>query len=188
MKIDGVSIRVGNVLEHKGQLWVVVKTQHVKPGKGGAFNQVEMKDIRNGTKLNERFRSSENVERVRLDQKEYQYLYEDGDHLVFMDQESFEQIEISKEMLEERLPFLEENMHVTVELYEGEPIGVALPAQVTLEVEETEPVVKGQTAASSNKPAILKNGVRVMVPPFVNQGDRIVVDTNEVTYIERAKD
>ncbi len=188
MKIDGVSIRVGNVLEHKGELWVVVKTQHVKPGKGGAFNQVEMKDIRNGTKLNERFRSSESVERVRLDQKEYQYLYEDGDKLVFMDQETFEQIDIGKEMLEDRLAFLEENMEVTLELYEGEPISVALPAQVTLEVQETEPVVKGQTAASSNKPAILTNGVRVMVPPFITQGDRVVVDTNEVTYIERAKD
>lgn len=188
MKIDGVSIRIGNVLEHKGQLWVVVKTQHVKPGKGGAFNQVEMKDIRHGTKLNERFRSNESVERVRLDQKDYQYLYEDGDNLVFMDQESFEQIELAKTMLDDRLPFIEEGMQVVVESYEGEAISITLPDQVTLEVSETEPVVKGQTAASSNKPATLSNGVRVMVPPFINQGDRIIVTTNDVTYIERAKD
>jgi elongation factor P len=188
MKIDGVSIRVGNVLEHKGQLWVVVKTQHVKPGKGGAFNQVELKDIRNGTKLNERFRSSESVERVRLDQKDYQYLYADGEKLVFMDKDNYEQIEMGKELLEDQFPFLEENMDVVMEMYENEPISVTIPSQVTLTIEETEPVVKGQTAASSYKPAILSNGVRVMVPPFISTGDRVVVDTNEATYIERAKD
>ncbi len=188
MKIDGVSIRIGNVLEHKSQLWVVTKTQHVKPGKGGAFNQVEMKDIRNGTKLNERFRSDESVERVRLDQVDYQFLYEEGEHLVFMNQENYEQIHLSKDLLEDRIAFLEDGMQVTVELYENEPISVTLPAQVTLEISETEPVVKGQTAASSNKPAILSNGVRVMVPPFINAGDRVVIDTENVAYVERAKD
>jgi elongation factor P len=188
MKIDGGSIRPGNVLEHKGQLWVVLKTQHVKPGKGGAFNQVEMKDIRHGTKLNERFRSDETVERARLEQLEYQYLFEDGESLVFMNQEDFEQVYIPKSLLgEERLPFLEDGMQVTVEFYEQEPIGLTLPQHVTLQVEETEPVVKGQTATSSYKPAVLNNGVRIMVPPFINNGDNIVVDTGDGTYVERAK-
>ncbi len=187
MKIDGVSIRVGNVLEHKNQLWVVTKTQHVKPGKGGAFNQVEMKDIRNGTKLNERFRSDESVERVRLDQMDYQFLYEEGEHLVFMNQQDYEQITLNTELLGEARPFLEDGMQVKIELYEGEPISVALPQQATAEIAETEPVVKGQTATSSYKPAVLVNGVRVMVPPFINSGDMIVVDTSELTYIERAK-
>jgi elongation factor P len=188
MKIDGVSIRVGNVLEHKAQLWVVTKTQHVKPGKGGAFNQVEMKDIRNGTKLNERFRSDESVERVRLDQMDYQFLFEEGDMLVFMNQTDYEQIPLPKDLLGDSLPFLEGSMIVTLELYDGEPISVTLPQHVILKVNETEPVVKGQTASSSYKPAILSNGVRVMVPPFINVDDRIVVDTNDATYVERAKE
>ena len=180
MKIDGVSIRVGNVLEHKAQ--------HVKPGKGGAFNQVEMKDIRHGTKLNERFRSDETVERVRLDQVEYQFLYVEGDMLVFMNQTDYEQIQLSKELLDDRLPFLVDGMQVTLEMYDGEPISISLPQHITLTIEETEPVVKGQTASSSYKPAILNNGVRLMVPPFIGAGDRVVVDTTEVTYVERAKD
>jgi elongation factor P len=186
MKIDGVSIRVGNVLEHKKQLWVVTKTQHVKPGKGGAFNQVEMKDIRNGTKLNERFRSDESVERVRLEQVDYQFLYAEGDDLVFMNQTDYEQISLPADLLGDSLPFLEGSMMVTIELYESEPISVTLPQHVTLEVTETEPVIKGQTVSSSYKPAILSNGVRITVPPFISVGDKIVVDTGEVSYVERA--
>ena len=187
MKIDGVSIRIGNVLEYKGQLWVVVKTQHVKPGKGGAFNQVEMKDIRHGTKLNERFRSDETVERVRLDQVDYQFLFAEGEELVFMNQSDYEQIHLSKELLGDALPFLVDGMQVTLEMYDGEPISISLPQHVTLTVTETEPVVKGQTAASSYKPAVMDNGVRIMVPPFINSGDKVVVDTSAFEYVERAK-
>ncbi len=187
MRIDGVQIRVGNVLDHKGKLWVVTKTQHVKPGKGGAFNQVEMKAIKEGTKLNERFRSDEKVERVRLDQKDFQFLYEEGENLIFMDTDTYEQLQLPKDFLEERAAFLQDGMVVTLELHEGEPLGAELPEQVTLEIAETEPVVKGQTAANSFKPAVLNNGVRVMVPPFIDVGEKVVVNTSEVAYVERAK-
>ncbi len=187
MRIDGVQIRVGNVLDHKGKLWVVTKTQHVKPGKGGAFNQVEMKAIKEGTKLNERFRSDEKVERVRLDQKDFQFLYEEGENLIFMDTDTYEQLQLPKDFLEERAAFLQDGMVVTLELHEGEPLGAELPEQVTLEIVETEPVVKGQTAANSFKPAVLNNGVRVMVPPFIDVGEKVVVNTSEVAYVERAK-
>lgn len=187
MKINGNEIRPGNVIQHNGELWVAVKLQHVKPGKGGAFAQVELKNLQNGTKLNERFRSSETVERVRLEQHDYQYLYASGDMLVFMNTDSYEQIELQTDFVGERAAFLQDGMEVVVETYEGNPIGVKLPDQVTLQVTESEPVVKGQTAASSNKPAILENGMRVMVPPFIEVGDKIVIDTNEVTYVERAK-
>ena len=186
MKINGNEIRPGNVLEHNGGLWAVVKTQAVKPGKGGAFNQVEMKNLIDGTKLNERFRASETVERVRLEQKDFQFLYEQGDALVFMDTESYEQLELQKDFVGERRSFLQDGMMVTVELYDEKAIGISLPDQVTLEIVEADPVVKGQTAASSYKPAILENGVRVMVPPFITSGERIVVDTNELTYLRRA--
>jgi len=186
MKINGNEIRPGNVLQHKGALWVAVKTQHVKPGKGPAYAQVELKNITEGTKLNERFRSSETVERVRLEQQDYQFLYAEGDMLVFMDTDTYDQIELPKEFLEERAAFLQEGMKVSVESYEGKPLGVTLPDQVTLAVVEADPVVKGQTAASSYKPAILENGVRVMVPPFVVAGEKVVVDTNELTYVRRA--
>jgi len=186
MKINGNQVRPGNVLEHKGSLWVAVKAQAVKPGKGGAFNQVELKNILDGTKLNERFRADETVERVRIDQKDYQFLYADGDNLVFMDTDTYEQITISTDFLGERAAFLQDGMEVTVDSYEGKPIGVTLPEHVTLEVTETEPTVKGQTAASSYKPATLDNGMRVMVPPFVGTGERIVVDTAETTYVRRA--
>ncbi len=186
MKINGNEIRQGNVIQHKDGLWVAVKTQHVKPGKGGAFAQVELKNLVDGTKLNERFRSSETVERVRLEQNEYQYLYSDGDMLTFMDTESYEQIQLASDFIGERTAFLQDGMMVTVESYEGKPLGINLPEQVTLEVTETEPTVKGQTASASYKPAILENGLRVMVPPFVTTGEKIVVDTNETTYIRRA--
>ncbi len=186
MKINGNEIRPGNVIQHNGSLWAVAKLQHVKPGKGGAFAQVELKNLLNGSKLNERFRSSETVERVRLEQNDYQFLYEADGMLVFMNTDSYEQIELQSDFVGERAAFLQDGMMVVVESHEGRPIGVRLPDQVTLQVSETEPVVKGQTAASSNKPAMLKNGVRIMVPPFVEVGDKIVVDTNEVTYIKRA--
>jgi elongation factor P len=186
MKINGNEIRPGNVIEHKGGLWIAVKTQAVKPGKGPAYAQVELKNAIDGTKLNERFRSSETVERVRLEQKDYQFLYANGDMLTFMDTDTYEQIEIPSDLLEERAAFLQDGMKVTVESHEGRPIGVAIPDQVTLEVVEAEPVVKGQTAASSYKPAKLENGVRVLVPPFVGVGERVVVDTNEMTYVRRA--
>ena len=187
MKINGNEIRPGNVIEHKGGLWAAVKIQHVKPGKGGAFAQVELKNLIDGTKLNERFRSSETVERVRLEQKDHQFLYADGDMLVFMDLDSYEQIQLPNEFVGDRAAFLQDGMQVTLESYEGKPIGISLPDQVTLEVVEAEPVVKGQTAASSYKPAVMDNGVRVMVPPFVGTGEKIVVDTNEITYVRRAE-
>jgi len=186
MKINGNEIRPGNVIEHNGGLWVAVKTNAVKPGKGGAFNQVELKNVIDGTKLNERFRASETIERVRLEQKEFQYLYEQGDMLVFMDNESYEQLELPQDFVGDRATFLQDGMMVSVELYEEKPIGISLPDQVVLEIAEADPVVKGQTAASSYKPAVMENGVRVMVPPFIEAGERILVDTNDITYIRRA--
>ncbi|MAN63837.1 MAG: elongation factor P [Parvibaculum sp.] len=187
MKINGNEIRIGNVIEHKGGLWVAVKTQHVKPGKGGAFAQVELKNLVDNSKLNERFRSAETVEKIRLEQKDYQYLYETDGMLTFMDTTTYEQIELQTDFVGERAAFLQDGMEVTVESHEGRPLGISLPDHVTLEITDTEPVVKGQTATSSYKPATMENGVRVMVPPFVNTGDKIVVDTNEVTYVKRAE-
>lgn len=186
MKINGNEIRPGNVIQHKGALWVAVKTQHVKPGKGPAYAQVELKNVTEGTKLNERFRSSETVERVRLEQQEFQFLYAEGDMLVFMNTDTYDQIELPKKFLEERAAFLQEGMKVSIESHEGKPLGITLPDQVTLQVVEADPVVKGQTAASSYKPAMLENGVRVLVPPFVVAGEKVVVDTNELTYVRRA--
>ncbi|MCI5074655.1 elongation factor P [Oricola sp.] len=186
MKINGNEIKPGNVIEHNGGLWAAVKCNAVKPGKGGAFNQVELKNLIDGTKLNERFRASETVERVRLEQKDFQFLYEQGDALVFMDNETYEQLELQKDFVGDRAAFLQDGMTVTVELHEDRPIGVSLPDQVVLEIVEADPVVKGQTAASSYKPAIMENGVRVMVPPFIEAGEKILVDTNEITYIRRA--
>lgn len=186
MKINGNEIRPGNVIQHKGGLWIAVKAQAVKPGKGPAYAQVELKNVLDGTKLNERFRASETVERVRLEQKDYQYLYADGDMLTFMDTDTYDQINIPRDFLEERAAFLQDGMMVNVESHEGRPIGVSLPDQVTLEVVEADPVVRGQTAASSYKPAKLENGVRIMVPPFIEAGERVVVNTNELTYVRRA--
>lgn len=186
MKINGNEIRPGNVIQHKDGLWVAVKIQAVKPGKGGAFAQVELKNLIDGTKLNERFRASETVERVRLEQKDYQFLYAEGDMLTFMDLESYDQIQLPQDILGERAAFLQDGMTVVLESHEGKAIGVSLPDQVALEVVEAEAVVKGQTAASSNKPAVLENGIRVMVPPFIGVGEKILVDTNELTYLKRA--
>ncbi len=188
MKINGNAIRPGMVIEHKGRLWVAVKIQHTQPGKGGAYLQVELKDIRDGTKLNERFRASEDVERVRLDQKPYQYLFADGDMLTFMDNETYEQITLNSDLVGEPLPFLQEGMTVTIESYEGDPISITLPETVVMLITEADPVVKGQTAASSYKPAILENGTRTMVPPHIESGTRIVISTADGSYVERAKD
>jgi len=185
-KISGSEIRPGSVVEHDGGLWVAVKTNTVKPGKGGAYNQVELKNLINGTKLNERFRSAETVEQVDLEYKDFSFLYEQGEALVFMDTESYEQLELQKDFVGERAAFLQDGMMVTVRLYGERPIGVSLPDQVVLTITEADPVVKGQTAASSYKPAVLENGIRVLVPPFIAAGERILVDTNEITYLRRA--
>jgi elongation factor P len=189
MKIQGNAIRPGMVIEHQGRLWRAAKIQHTQPGKGGAYLQVELKDIRDGTKLNERFRSSQDVERVRLDQREYQFLFADGDMYTFMDSETFDQISVGEELIgPDQVPFLKDGMTVMIESHEGSPIGVQLPDTVTLEVAEADPVVKGQTASSSYKPAVLENGVRIMVPPHIEAGTRVVVNTSDGSYVERAKD
>jgi elongation factor P len=188
MKINGNAVRPGNVIEHKGRLWRAAKIQHTQPGKGGAYLQVELRDVRDGTKLNERFRSSETVERVRLDQRPHQYLFGDGEMLTFMDNESYEQISIHRDLIGEPIDFLQEGMTVNIESYEGSPIGVTLPDHVALTVVEADPVVKGQTASSSYKPGLLDNGRRVLVPPHIEAGTRIVVNTADGSYVERAKD
>jgi elongation factor P len=188
MKINGNAVRIGNVVEHQNRLWVVTKTQAVKPGKGGAFNQVEMKDIRSGTKLNERFRADEQVERVRLEQRNATFLFADDDNLTFMDSESYEQIPIKRDMIGDQAAYLQDGMEVQIESYEEEPLSVQLPETAVFEIVEADAVVKGQTASSSYKPAVLENGVRVMVPPHVGAGTRIVVRPEDGTYVERAKD
>ena len=185
-KINGNEIRSGNVLEHNGGLWAAVKVDHVKPGKGGAFAQVEMRNLRNGSKLNERFRSADKVERVRLEQRDQQFLYETDGMLVFMDSETYEQIELPAEILGERRPFLQDGMTIQIEYHDNEALNATLPQKVTCKVVETEPVVKGQTAANSFKPAVLDNGVKVMVPPFVGPDEDIIVNTETMDYAERA--
>ena len=185
-RINGNEIRSGNVLEHNGGLWAAVKVEHVKPGKGGAFAQVEMRNLRNGSKLNERFRSADKVERVRLEQKDMQFLYESDGMLVFMDTETYDQVELASEILGDRRPFLQDGMTILVEFHEAEALNATLPQKVTCKIVETEPVVKGQTAANSFKPAILDNGVKVSVPPFVGQDELIVVNTETMEYSERA--
>ncbi|MEQ8406034.1 MAG: elongation factor P [Oceanicaulis sp.] len=187
MKINGNEIKPGNVIKHQDTLWVAVKADHVKPGKGGAFAQVELKNLLDGRKLNERFRSADKVEKVRLEQKDHQYLYPEGDMLVFMDTESYEQISLQTEFVgEDRAAFLSDGMMVTLEFYEEKPIGIELPQHVEMEVIETEPVVKGQTAANSYKPAILTGNIRSSVPPFVGVGERIIVATEDGGYVRRA--
>ncbi|MEX2202330.1 MAG: elongation factor P [Dongiaceae bacterium] len=188
MKINGNAIRPGNIIEHEGRLWRAVRIQHTQPGKGGAYLQVELKEVRDGTKLNERFRSSETVERVRLDSKEYQYLFKDGDQYTFMDNQTFDQITLPEDMIGEPAAFLQDGMMVTIESYEDSPISVSLPDSVIMQIVEADAVVKGQTASSSYKPAILENGVRVLVPPHIESGTRIVVNTADASYVERAKD
>ncbi|MBL4594938.1 MAG: elongation factor P [Robiginitomaculum sp.] len=187
MKINGNEIRPGHVLEHQNSLWLAVKCQAVKPGKGGAFNQVEMKNLINGSKLNERFRSSEKVEKIRLEQKPHTYLYDNGDTLAFMDSATFEQIELMKEFIGDAAAYLQDGMQISIEFHEERAISVSLPEQVTLQVVETEPVVKGQTAANSFKPAILDNGVRTSIPPFVGVDEKVVISTSDGSYVKRAE-
>jgi len=186
MKISGVDIRPGNNIEYEGGLWRAVKIQHTQPGKGGAYMQVELKNLIDGRKNNVRFRSAESVERIRLDTKDFQYLYAEGDMLVFMDNETYEQINLPKELLGDAADFLQDGMEVTLEMYEERPISVQLPDQVEAEIVEADAVVKGQTASSSYKPAVLDNGVRVMVPPHISAGTRIIVDVYERTYVGKA--
>jgi elongation factor P len=188
MKISAIDIKPGNVLEHQGKLWIVVRRELVQPGKGGAFAQVEMRDLRGGSKLNERFRTQETVERVRLDEKEMQFLYFEGDLATFMDNETYEQITVNRGMIGEPADFLSEGMLCTIQLYEGAPLGVELPQTVTMKVVEADPVVKGQTASSSYKPGKLENGRRIMIPPHIEAGTRVVVNTGDGSYLERAKD
>ncbi len=183
MKISGVDIRPGNIIEYEKGIWKVAKTQHTQPGKGGAFMQVEMKNLIDGRKNNIRFRSQDTVERVRLDTKDFQFLYVDGDSLVFMDQENYEQITLPRDLLGDAAAFLQDGMEVTLEMYDERPISVALPEQVEATIVEADAVVKGQTASSSFKPALLDNGVRVMVPPHIGSGTRIIVDVYERTYV-----
>ena len=186
MKISGVDIRPGNIIEYEGGIWRAVKTQHTQPGKGGAYMQVEMKNLIDGRKTNVRFRSAETVERVRLDTKDFQYLYAEDDNLVFMDKDTYDQVTLPKDLLGEAAAFLTDGMDVTMELYEERPLSVQLPEQVEALIVEADAVVKGQTASSSYKPAILENGVRVMVPPHIGSGTRIIVDVYEQAYVRRA--
>ena len=187
MKIDGNEIRPGNLIQHQGRLWLAVKTQHTQPGKGGAYMQVELKDVRDGTKMNTRFRAGESVERARLDEAAYQFLFEDQGMLTLMDQTTYEQTTVSKDLLGESAPFLQEGMILTVAFFDEEVISVRLPETVVMEVLEADPVVKGQTASASYKPARVENDVRVMVPPHITTGTRIVINTADGTYVERAK-
>jgi elongation factor P len=186
-KIAGNEIRPGTLIEHNGGLWIAVKTQAVKPGKGGAYNQVELKNVITGTKLNERFRSDEAVDEVYLEKKDYQFLFATGDMLTFMDIENYEQIELQREFVGERAQFLQDGMKVLVQTYEGKPIGIQLPIQVTLTVVEADPVLRGGTAAPSYKSALLENGLKIQVPPFIEAGSRIVVATEDGSYVRRAE-
>jgi elongation factor P len=186
MKISGVDIRPGNIIEYEGGIWRAVKIQHTQPGKGGAYMQVEMKNLIDGRKTNVRFRSAETVERVRLDTKDFQFLYHDGDMLVFMDKENYEQTSLPEDLIGEPAAFLQDGMDVVMELYNERPISVQLPDQIEATIVEADAVVKGQTASSSYKPALLDNGVRVMVPPHITSGTRIVVDVYNREYVRRA--
>ncbi|MBK67012.1 MAG: elongation factor P [Rickettsiales bacterium] len=188
MKMNAIDIRVGNILDHNAKLWQVYKTQVTKPGKGGAFITVEMKDIQGGSKDIVRFRTEDTVEKARVDQVDHQYLYADGDDYYFMNQTSYEQIMLTSEQIGDGAVYLQDEMIVGINMYEGQALSVDLPDTVTLEIVEAEPVVKGQTASSSYKPAILENGVKVMVPPHISSGTRVVVRTEDSTYVEKAKD
>ena len=187
MKISANEIRVGMLLEYKDDLWEVLKTQHVKPGKGGAFAQIEMKSVNKNTKLNERFRSSDSVEKASLDEIKFNFLYQDENSCHFMDQKNFEQIAINKSILGEKNRLLEENMEVTIQFYEDEALLIDLPTHIELIVDTTDAAIKGQTASSSYKPATLKNGIKITVPPFINSGDKIILDTRSLEYIKKVK-
>jgi len=187
MKINAIDIKPGNVLEHQGKLWIVLKRELIQPGKGGSFAQVEMRDLKTGTKTNERYRTQETVERVQLDEKDMQFLFLEGAHATFMDTDTYEQIMVDRSLIGDPADFLKDNMMVTVQLYEGTPMSVTLPQTVTMTVVEADAVVRGQTASSSYKPGKLDNGRRVMLPPHIEAGTRIVVNTSDGSYVERAK-
>ena len=185
-KITGNEISPGTLINYDGGLWIAVKTQKVKPGKGGAYNQVELKNVTSGTKLNQRFRSDEAVDEATLDKKDFQFLFASGDMLTFMDMESYEQIELATDFVGDQAQFLQDGMKTLVQLYEGTPIGIKLPVQVILTVTEADPVMKGGTAAPSYKSAVLENGMKIQVPPFIAAGERIIVATEDGSYVRRA--
>ena len=185
MKINATEIRVGMILEYKNDLWEVLKTQHVKPGKGGAFAQIEMKSLNKNTKLNERFRSSETVEKAILDEIKFNFLYEDDENYYFMNPKNFDQLNIKKNIVGEKGKMLTENLEVNISFFEDNPISVELPNQITSKVESTDASLKGQTVSSSYKPAILDNGINIQVPPFIESGDEIVIDTRTIEYVKK---
>ena len=185
MKILGNEIKIGMILEHKDDLWEVLKTQHVKPGKGGAFNQVEMKSVNNNTKLNERFRSNDTVEKAALEEEKLNFLYEDENNYHFMNQKTFEQINVKKEIIGNKGKFLSENLEVTINLYNEKPLSIDLPKQIECKIDTTDAALKGQTVSSSYKPAVLDNGLKIQVPPFIESGDNIIVDTRTIEYVKK---
>ena len=187
MKVNGNTIKPGNVIEHKSGLWIAVKTSHVKPGKGGAFAQIELRNLKDGTKLNERFRSSENIERVILEESSFIFLYKEDENLIFMNNQTFEQINIHEKMIGDQSAFLQDEMNVIINSYNDEPVSVNMPDTCIEEIVEADAVIKGQTASSSFKPAVLKNGVKVMVPGHIEVGTKIVVRPSDSAYVEKAK-
>ena len=187
LKVNGNTIKPGNVIEHKNGLWVATKTSHVKPGKGGAFAQIELKSLKDGSKLNERFRSSENVEKVILEETPYVFLYKENDSLIFMNNQTFEQISVNIDMIGDEAAFLQDGMNVIINIYNENPVSIIMPDNCIEEIVEADAVIKGQTASSSFKPAILKNGVKVMVPGHIEVGTKIVVRPSDCTYVEKAK-
>lgn len=188
MKTNAINLRPGNVIDFNNKLWAVQKYEIMQPGKGASVIQVELRDLRSGNKDNVRFRTQETIERVRLEQDEYQFLFNDSDSYTFMHNETFEQIEVSQDLIGDPAAFLKEGMTVIIETFEGEPLRVELPDTITMEITEADPVVKGQTASSSYKPAVLENDVKIMVPPHIEAGTRVVVRTEDRSYVERAKD
>ena len=187
MKITAIEIKPGMIIEHNNDLWTVLKTQHVKPGKGGAFNQVELKSIKKGTKLNERFRSSDTVEKAILEEKKFNFLYKDDENSHFMDQVNFEQISINNDLIGEKNKLLSENLEVNVNFHDDKAISIDLPSNIECKISNTDASIKGQTASSSYKPALLDNGIKIMVPPFINQDDKILLDTRTLDYIKKIK-
>ena len=185
MKITAIEIKPGMIIEHKNDFWNVLKTQHVKPGKGGAFNQVELKSVIKGTKLNERFRSNETVDKAEVDEKEFNFLYIDGENCHFMDNQTFEQVEIAKTITGEQYKLLKENLKVSISFMEEKPISIKLPNNIECTIESTDAAIKNQTASSSYKPAILDCGIKIDVPPFIESGEKIIVDTRTLEYVKR---
>ena len=188
MKVTALTLKPGHVIDYNGKLFVVLKSEAIQPGKGNAVVQVQMRDVMTGTKTDERFRTQETVEKAFVEEKDFQYLYDEGDSATFMNAETYDQISVDKELIGDPAVYLQEGMVVSISLHDDKPLSVTLPKHVTMEVTEAEPVVKGQTASSSYKPAVVENGQRVMVPPHIATGTRIVINTMDSTYVERAKD